>query len=171
MNFPPLRKLLWKIHFMLVYSSKTLDWTVTKQATWRREYEKSPDTVKPVGILDSHVPVTFALPVILDCDLLPAEGAFWLLLCQVARRRSRAHASGSLTRWGAPTRRREDYLCPGFRLRTHRRLRGGLRKLAGYLSHLLKSITSQSLLGLFFLQGCACINYLIATNAALKLMW
>lgn len=37
---------------------------------------KSPDMVKPVGILENHVPATFALPVILDHDLLPAEGVF-----------------------------------------------------------------------------------------------
>lgn len=37
-NFPPIRKRLWKIHFMPVFSSKSLDWTVTKQETWPREW-------------------------------------------------------------------------------------------------------------------------------------
>lgn len=55
MNFPLLRKLLWKIHFMLVYSSKTLDWIVTKQETWPGECEKSAGTAKPVGILERSV--------------------------------------------------------------------------------------------------------------------
>lgn len=96
MNFPPLRKLLWKIHFMLVYSSKTLDRTVTKQETWPRECEKSPDTVKPVGVLESRGPPTLGLPVILDCDLLPVEGELSLFLSQVSGKIT-AHASHSLT--------------------------------------------------------------------------
>lgn len=38
-----------------------------------------------------HVPPTSSLPVILDCDLLPAEGVSSLFPCQVTRRRRSQH--------------------------------------------------------------------------------
>lgn len=106
MNFPLLQKLLWKIHFMLVYSSKIHDWTVIKRETWLSKCEKSPDMVKPAGILESSLPPTFGLPVILDRDLLPAEGMFWLFLCQVTGKQSEHmyhilwHTEEYILEWG-----------------------------------------------------------------------
>lgn len=167
MNFPPLWNLLWKIHFMLVYSSKIHDWTVTKQETWLRECEKSPYMHKPVGILESPLPLTFGLPVILDSGLLLAEGALWLLLCPVTGKWSQ---NKCYILWNT-----EEYLlgwgravgCPDLRFCIHQHLR---RSLGTYLvtSNLFES---RNFWFFFLLWECACINYLIAANVALKLMW
>lgn len=168
MNFPPLRKLLWKIHFMLVYSSKTLDWTCCKtgdlaEGMWEitRHGKASWHPWELCGL------PTLGLPVFLDCDLLPAEGEFWLFLCPVTERgRSQHthhvpwHTEECLLGWGglwmswlqgsALTSMWEEVL-------------------GGFLVT-IKCLWKPQL-GFLLLQGSACIITLLLLKLLLSLMW
>lgn len=148
MNFPLLRKLLWKIHFMLVYSSKTLDWIVTKQETWPGECEKSAGTAKPVGILEGSV----CLPPL-------AYLSSWTVTfsqqrgcphCSCARwlGGGTAHASHSLTPWRARLRMVRGCGCPDL---------GTARERKSLKTSWQLSDLSRASSWIFFLfLGCAC---------------